>query len=194
MGVSYFNFGNAARPYLGDGNGNFVDLGNVEFGGSSFGGPPRQLKFADLDGDGNLDVVGLDEPTNSLRVLQGNGDGTFQPVVAYAMDSVVRTLDVGDIDNDGILDVIATNLGSSRVSIFFGQNDGTLSLRQDFSVGDGAYGVKLVDLNEDGSLDFVSTDSNADSISIRVNLFDAANQAGSNLRIRSRIQSINSFD
>ena len=176
VGVSYFNTGNAARPYLGRGDGTFVDQGRLPFGGGSFDGSPRQLRLHDLDGDGKLDIVGVDESQSALKVLMGAGSGTFEAVVTYAMDDGPRTLDVGDVNNDGFLDVIATNRDSDRVSIFFGRA-GKFQTRRDFIVGDGTYSVKLVDLDENGSLDFVSTNLFANTVSIRINSTDISRQA-----------------
>ncbi len=177
VGVSYFGSGNAARPYFGNGDGTFVDQGQLPFGGGVFAGPPKQLKLVDLDDDGDLEIIGLDEGENSLKVLQGTGNGAFETVVSYAMDSGPGRLETGDVNGDGIQDVIATNFASNRVSIFLGRGNGTLTSRQDFVVGNGPSGIKLVDLDEDGSLDFVTADSRADAISIRINSTDIANQA-----------------
>ena len=177
IGQSFFSFGNAARPFIGNGDGTFVDQGRLSFAGGSFAGPPRELKLADLDDDGNLDIVGVDRNSQSLRVLKGNGNTSFEAVVSYPLEAEPRTLDIGDVDNDGLVDVIATSLNTDRVSIYFGQNDGTLGQRRDFAVGDGAFGVKLIDLNDDGSLDFVVSNSEVDSISIHINSTDLTNQS-----------------
>jgi hypothetical protein len=65
-------------------SGTVVLLGN---GDGTFGAAlPAQLSngpglaLADLNGDGNLDVVTTSDTTNFIKYSLGNGDGTFQPV------------------------------------------------------------------------------------------------------------------
>lgn len=177
VGVAFFSNGNAARPYFGNGDGTFTDQGRIPFGGGSFDGPPKQLRLVDLDLDGNLDIVGLDETGSLLKVLTGNGNGTFAEPVSYSVDASPERLDVGDIDGDGLLDVIVSNSATHRVSIFYGRTDGQLSMRSDFLVGDGPADVRIVDLDKDGAFDFVTANMIDDSVSIRINKTDALNQS-----------------
>ena len=39
---------------------------------------------ADVNGDGNLDLIGSSSDQTQLVVLLGNGDGTFQPALTFA--------------------------------------------------------------------------------------------------------------
>jgi hypothetical protein len=52
---------------------------------SSGGERPASVVVADVNGDGKPDVIVANEFSNSVGVLLGNGDGTFQPVVAYSV-------------------------------------------------------------------------------------------------------------
>jgi hypothetical protein len=62
---------------LGDGKGNFTSKGQfLEGEGTSFTFLPSLL-LADFNGDGLLDVAGVDGFTASIPVLLGNGDGTL---------------------------------------------------------------------------------------------------------------------
>ncbi len=62
---------------------------------------------------------------NSLGVLIGNGNGTFQAGVSYQVGLSPRTVRTGDFNNDGILDLTsADNLGGTT-SILLGRGDGT---------------------------------------------------------------------
>ena len=77
------------------------------------GGSPvvRGLELADMNGDGNLDIVaagGAVGDGNSFRLLisLGNGNGTFQTPQQYSSCPEFVDLTVGDIDRDGDLDVI----------------------------------------------------------------------------------------
>ena len=61
------------------------------------------LAAADINGDGNLDLVAT---TNSkLEVYYGNGNGTFQAGVVYATTAASSSVAVGNFFNDGYSDV-----------------------------------------------------------------------------------------
>ena len=64
----------------------------------------------DLNGDGVLDLISASGADDSVNVLLGNGDGSFQATVSYAggnygYDSVTS----GDLNGDGVLDLISAS-------------------------------------------------------------------------------------
>jgi len=76
-----------------------------------------ELRVVDLTGDGKLDLVTGSFFPGGLSVLPGNGDGTFQPKLAYA--NAVQSIAVADVNHDGRLDIItasATSGGAFDVS------------------------------------------------------------------------------
>ena len=75
---------------------------------------------------------------NDVRVLLGNGDGTFQPAQVYAVDSPDSQptfVAVGDVNGDGVLDLAVTNVTSGMLDIFLGNGDGTFQAAQSYAVG-----------------------------------------------------------
>src|ERR1041384_1341833 len=61
------------------GNANGVFRAKVQF---PAGGPAQDLTSGDFNGDGRVDLaVSINDPTVSLALLTGNGDGTFNPPV-----------------------------------------------------------------------------------------------------------------
>lgn len=60
--------------------------------------------------------------TFGIGVLPGKGDGTFQPLVSYALNAQAIALSAADFSNDGKLDLVATtgNLTSNAVSVLLG--------------------------------------------------------------------------
>src|SRR5450631_603549 len=79
------------------------------------------IVVADLNGDGKLDlVVGS---SDSVCVLLGKGDGTFQPAVAYPSGAMANSLGVADMNGDGHLDIVAGN--ANNLSVLLGNGDGT---------------------------------------------------------------------
>ena len=59
-----------------------------------------------------------------MSVLLGNGDGTFQTQVTYAVGSGPIALVAGDFNGDGRTDLATANSGSNDVSVL-------LNLRRD---------------------------------------------------------------
>src|SRR5438309_3023617 len=48
---------------------------------------PYAVVVADVNGDGKGDLVTLNKLSNTVNVLLGNGDGTFQPARSFAVGS-----------------------------------------------------------------------------------------------------------
>lgn len=113
------------------------------------------LAVADLNGDGNLDVVTascawLACANGAVGVLLGNGDGTFQPVALYE-SGVDQAAAIFDADRDGKLDIVAVVNGA--VLVMLGNGDGTFSPNASFPVSPGADSLAVSDLNGDHAPD-----------------------------------------
>ena len=159
--------GGSVLVYLGNGAGGFGAPNVYSVGGSSGLGTGTNfgLAAADLKDNGKLDLVVTDGTGSAIDVLLGNGDGTFQPQVAYTTATGVATqgedpvgVAVGDFRNDGKLDLaVATNAAVKGVSILLGNGDGTFQAPVSYSyTGSGSVtGVAVGDVNEDGNPDVV---------------------------------------
>ncbi len=47
-----------------------------------------------------LHVAVANHDANTISMLRGNGDGTFQPQVTYAVGTAPHSLRAGDLDGD----------------------------------------------------------------------------------------------
>ncbi len=133
-------------------------LSNV--GGST---PTTSVVLADVNGDGKLDIVVPNYQSNTLAVVLGNGDGTFQPPVTYTSGgSEVISVAVGDINGDGKPDIVVANGLASTVSVLLGNGDGTFQAPVTFASGGyNAASVAIGDLNGDGKPDLVVANCSA---------------------------------
>lgn len=123
------------------------------------------LTSGDTNADNKADVIAatITEPGggligNSLFVLLGNGDGTFQSPVAYTSD-IPSDPHLADVNGDGIPDIIAG--GSTGALVYQGNGDGTFQPYQEPGIGGFAltYAVNAGDYNNDGNADLIGTDA-----------------------------------
>ena len=86
------------------------------FQGIPVGQGPAAMAEGDFTGDGKLDLAVLNEnyTFNTISVLLGNGDGTFQPQVTYAVGSIASAIVAGDFTGDGRTDLAVANVRRQR--------------------------------------------------------------------------------
>jgi hypothetical protein len=85
---------------------------------------PAAVVVGDFSGDGIPDIAVINGFSNSVSVLQGNGDGTFQSAVNYLVGIDPRSLVVADFNGDNALDLAVANFHSDDVSVLINRADG----------------------------------------------------------------------
>ncbi|MCP4582488.1 MAG: T9SS type A sorting domain-containing protein [candidate division Zixibacteria bacterium] len=139
------------------------EFGNLTFKESV--NPPGQVydvAAVDLNGDGWLDLVGINPYTNyagySITLtMMNDGDGTFSSTEysfrRYVQDKTNEILPA-DFDGDGDMDLILTGRYALGVSILINEGDGTLSVYPiSFYAAINPGVMILEDFNEDGLID-----------------------------------------
>jgi FG-GAP-like repeat/Thrombospondin type 1 domain/Beta-propeller repeat len=124
---------------------------------------PRSMAFADLDSDGDLDVLFASWFDHKVSVFSNLGGGSLghKTVLTNEMPSAGDVHAV-DVDNDGDMDIVALNGnaagGSDRgsVSLFYNLGNGSFSARVVLSdTENGASSVWTGDLTNNGYPDIV---------------------------------------
>ncbi|HYW48702.1 MAG TPA: VCBS repeat-containing protein [Bryobacteraceae bacterium] len=119
------------------------------------------LAYADLNHDGNLDLVVACRTSNALVVLSGKGDGTFQAPAAYAVAAYPASLyPMPTSDGYTVIFTADDISGSTRFIIVSPQ--GAVYAPRLFSIGGSPTGVAAADLNGDGFPDIVITGGSSD--------------------------------
>jgi RHS repeat-associated protein len=129
---------------------------------------PYSLAAADLNGNGILDAVTANYDDNTVSVLIGRGDGSFEPQTAFEVGAGPYSVAVADINGDGIPDLVTANYNDNTVSVLAGRGDGTFEPQTTFEVGGGACSVAVADLNDDGIPDLVTANYNDNTVSVLV--------------------------
>ena len=148
---------------------------------------PRQLipvgndppdRGPDFSGNGILDLALTNRTDDTVSVLMGNGDGTFQPAVDYAVGADPDAIVAADFAGDGILDLAVANSEPNFVSILMGNGDGTFRPAVDAPVGGGPDAIVAGDFNGDGQVDLAVAKRLDNDVSILLGNGDGTFQSG----------------
>jgi hypothetical protein len=151
---------------LGNGNGTFQAAQNFATGPG-----PSSIAVADINGDGKPDLVTANHgiyPTynNTLSVLLGNGNGTFQAAQNITVGTEPESVVVADVNGDGKPDLVDANAQSNTVSVVLGNGDGTFAAAANFAVGTFPISVAVADVNGDGLPDLITANYTSKDLSV----------------------------
>ena len=148
---------------------------------ATVGSRPQNTVLGDFNNDGKLDLAATNVNDNTISVLLGNGDGTFQLQAAYASGASPIALASGDFNRDGNLDLVAGNAGAATISVYFGNGDGTFLPQQTYAVGNGPQSIAAADFDGDGWLDLAVVDRNDRNVTILLGQTDGTFQVELNV-------------
>ena len=118
---------------------------------------PRGISLADLDRDGEVDVVVPCSAADAVAILFGVGDGTFEAPIQVATGDGPWAAEVGDMDGDGFPDLVTANDFSDDLGVHLGRGDGTFENPTLSPAGDRPRRIALGDVDLDGVPDAVVT-------------------------------------
>jgi len=169
---------------LGNGDGTFQPAITYDSGG----GAASSVAIADLNHDGNPDVVVANEcrangdcTHSSVSVFLGNGDGTLRSPVSYDSGGFQFSWDtttgasvaIGDVNGDGKPDLVVANQDSFNsssngvIGVLLGNGDGSFKPGATYE-NNGVWpsSVVLADMNGDGKPDIVVSNYGDGSVGI----------------------------
>ncbi len=168
----------SVNVYLGNGDGTFGAARNYLVAPAAPAPGSRILAQGDFNQDGIADLAASNSVLNTVSVLIGVGDGSFQAPTSYAIStstvgspgSKPWNVVVGDINKDGFLDLVTASDGSSAFSILLGKGDGTFQPFVTVNTSGSQVGsVALGDFNGDGVLDVITSSATNQAVFILLN-------------------------
>ncbi len=124
---------------------------------------PTACKLADMDNDGDLDLVGVNIFNDLVFINLNDGAGNFEPVAAFSQ--VVNDgarLDTGDLNGDRLADIVVCGANNQAlVQIFLSQGGLTYNESQLFPA-EPCHDLRLGDLDGDGDNDLALAMTNLD--------------------------------
>ena len=154
---------------LGDGKGRFSNAPGSPF---ACGKAPNDIAVADMNRDGNPDLIIANTGTPYITILLGDGKGGFSPSPhsPFATQSYphVHGVVAADFMGNGPLAVITDSWGHDQILLIPGDGKGNLILPgQMFNTGKRPYErLRSADFNGDGKPDVVTTDLGANTVTI----------------------------
>lgn len=137
------------------------------------GRQPNDVALADVDGDGNLDVVTANIGSRDVSVLRGNGKGGFAPAPGSPVPVGIEAhlVVASDFDRDGALDLAVTEHDSNDVLILRGNRKGSFAaggsrVRAIEGIAPHNHGLVVADFDGDRNPDLATSNNNGNSVSV----------------------------
>jgi beta-lactamase class A len=154
--------GGQSHVYVNDGSGRFPPSARVPFG------PPtatiRMSAAADLNADGRLDLVTIDE-TSGVAIYFGDATHRLSAPVPIGLGAKSPyALALADLDGDRATDLVVGYV-EARPAVFFNDGSGRTFTPVPFGDEKGtAYGFAIGDVDKDGRLDIAMARSEAPNV------------------------------
>jgi hypothetical protein len=159
---------------FGDGKGSFSTSGRFLDVGKM---PYQRVRVADINGDGNADIITTNLEGDNVTILLGDGKGGFKQSVGspFPCGDSPFNFAIGDVNKDGKPDLIivnspssATRSGRDGLTILLGNGmDGfEMMAGSPFATGQTPNRVAVGDVDGDGVADVAVSNTNGNSITL----------------------------
>ena len=142
---------------------------------------PAALTLADVDGDGNMDIVATIDSGGGQDIVILPGAGTTGGVPSFGTPIYLASslqfnpfgngpgpagIQAVDIDGDGNLDLVYANAGYGTVGVLYGAGGGKFYDPVEYPVAGGPWRLAVADINNDGAKDLVVSNSVFDGVTV----------------------------
>jgi hypothetical protein len=157
----------AVTILLGSGDGTFDELAPIALAQFSV---PDAIVAGHFTSDGNLDLAVAGQLSNTVTILLGNGDGTFQTLTPISLPGFFPssvTLTTGDFTGNGITDLAAASsslFSGSFISVLLGNGDGTFQTPSGMQISNSPIAIVAGNFTNNGVVDLATADVNGGGV------------------------------
>ena len=126
----------------------------------------KDARAADLDNDGDMDVLSVSMYNSNIVWYENDGSGNFgaEQIITTSTGGA-NSVHVADLDNDGDMDVLSASAGDDSIAWYENDGSGGFGAKQIITTSaDGANSVYAADLDNDGDMDVLSASYHDDKI------------------------------
>ena len=134
----------------------------------------RSIYVADLNDDGNPDVLYASPFRNKIAWHENNGDGVFSSQNVITETDEPLDVYATDLSGNGNSDILYTDSFNDKIAWHENEGDGSFSEEKVITDAENAIGIVAADLNGDGNLDILFADSVNDKIAWHENEGDGS--------------------
>ena len=160
----------------------------------SVGRQPFGVQGADINGDGNNDIIVGNRQDGEFTFFLGNGDGTFQASTSINTQNDQAYVIATDVDLDGNIDLVEGTRSTTSIGVFLGNGDGTFGARTGFNAGNVPQEGLVADVNGDSIPDIINTNVNDFTVGVYLGNGDGTFQAEDTFNSTSFVTGVESGD
>ena len=127
-----------------------------------------QFLYADIDSDGDMDIVSASEQDDKIAWYENNGaaDPSFSATTISTSADGAYDIFVADIDKDGDMDIVSASRLDDTIALYVnnGAADPSFSSSDINNTTDGAIAVAVADVDRNGYNDILSASFDDDKI------------------------------
>ncbi|MGD9081698.1 MAG: FG-GAP-like repeat-containing protein, partial [Desulfobacterales bacterium] len=132
--------------------------------GLVFAGKFHSVVIADMDNDGNLDIVGGASTPGLVTISYGDGNGAVSEPQFLPVHGEVRSVAVADFNEDGLNDIVfSVQRETTGIRLWMNQSDRKWKQENGPTRLNKYNNIKTADVNADGHVDVIAANSTEES-------------------------------
>ena len=165
---------NSYSVFTGNADGTFTQVPGSPFHLPAGQTGPIAITSADFNGDGKPDLAIVNQTSNNLTLLEGNGDGTFQPFSGGPLGTgkFPVAIAAGTLAGSTGPGLAIANQNDNSISVFLGNGDGTFAAasQSPLAVSSPPAGVAIADVAGTGTGGIVATSHDSGTVVVYADL------------------------
>jgi hypothetical protein len=160
---------NQSRLWKNDGTGHYTNVTGLPADATAY-----SYDAGDIDGDGDLDLIGINAgPSSAELLLRNNGDGSSWTNISSSITPNAAIDDNDsrfvDLDMDGDLDLVIGSLGA-RDRVYVNNGTGVFAESTTImpAVSDSTIDIRVADFNADGRFDIITAQGESGAFQNRI--------------------------